>query len=101
MTGTCPGAARGEDGRMGWRMRARHRLHEPETPVDRASDEEIVAPLGACLSARDRLIVLLMARPELRRGEVCGPASLGCAPAGRLPAAGVRGRPRAPACGPP
>src|SRR5260370_9929155 len=33
-----PGAARGEDGRMGWRMRARHRLHEPETPVDRASD---------------------------------------------------------------
>src|SRR6266700_3739058 len=29
-----PGAARGEDGRMGWRMRARHRLREPETPVD-------------------------------------------------------------------
>ena len=25
-----PGAARGEDGRMGWRMRARHRLHEPQ-----------------------------------------------------------------------
>jgi integrase/recombinase XerD len=67
-----PGAARGEDGRMGWRMRARHRLHEPETPVDRASDEEIVALLGACLSARDRLIVLLMARAGLRRGEVCG-----------------------------
>jgi integrase/recombinase XerD len=67
-----PGAARGEDGQMGWRMRARHRLHEPETPVDRASDAEIVALLGACLSARDRLIVLLMARAGLRRGELCG-----------------------------
>jgi len=67
-----PEAARGEDRRMGWRMRARHRLHEPETPVDRASDAEIVALLHACLSARDRLIVLLMARAGLRRGEVCG-----------------------------
>ena len=67
-----PGAARGEDGRMGWRMRARHRLHEPETPVNRATDEEIVALLGACLSARDRLLVLLMARAGLRRGELCG-----------------------------
>jgi integrase len=67
-----PEAARGEDGRMGWRMRARHRLHEPERPVDRASDGDIVAVLGACRSARDRLIVLLMARAGLRRGEVCG-----------------------------
>ena len=25
-------------GGTGWRMRARHRLHEPETAVDRASD---------------------------------------------------------------
>jgi integrase len=67
-----PAAARGEDGRMAWRMRARHRLREPETPVDRASDEEIVALLRACRSARDRLIVLLMARAGLRRGELCG-----------------------------
>jgi integrase/recombinase XerD len=67
-----PEAARGEDGRMGWRMRARHRLHEPQTPVDRASDAEIVALLHACLSARDRLIVLLMARAGLRCGELCG-----------------------------
>src|SRR5216683_4428850 len=67
-----PEVARGEDGRMRWRMRARHRLHEPETAVDRASDEEIVALLHACRSARDRLIVLLMARAGLRRGEVCG-----------------------------
>ncbi|HUE32511.1 MAG TPA: tyrosine-type recombinase/integrase [Mycobacterium sp.] len=67
-----PAEARGEDGRMAWRMRARHRLPEPETTIDRASDEQIVALLGACRSARDRLIVLLMARGGLRRGEVCG-----------------------------
>jgi site-specific recombinase XerD len=67
-----PGGARGEDGRMAWRLRARHRLREPQSRVDRASDEEIVALLGACCSARDRLIVLLMARAGLRRGEVCG-----------------------------
>ena len=67
-----PAEARGEDGRMAWRMRARHRLREPETTVDRASDEQIVALLRACRSARDRLIVLLMARGGLRRGEVCG-----------------------------
>lgn len=67
-----PDAARGEDGPMAWRMRARHRLREPETPVDRASDAEIVALLRACRSARDRLIVLVMARAGLRRGELCG-----------------------------
>ena len=67
-----PEAARGEDARMGWRMRARHRVHEPHREVDRASDEEIVALLRGCRSARDRLIVLLMARAGLRRGEVCG-----------------------------
>ena len=67
-----PEQARGEDGRMAWRMRARHRLREPETMVDRASDEQIVALLRTCRSARDRLIVLLMARAGLRRGEVCG-----------------------------
>jgi integrase len=67
-----PDAARGEDGRMAWRMRARHRLREPETPVARASDAEIVALLRVCRSARDRLIVLVMARAGLRRGELCG-----------------------------
>ncbi len=67
-----PAQARGEDTRLAWRMRARHRLHEPESMVDRASDEEIVAVLAGCRSARDRLIVLLMARAGLRRGEVCG-----------------------------
>ena len=85
-----PGEARGEGGRMAWRLRARHRLREPRKPVDRASDEEIVALLRACCSARDRLIVRLMARAGLRRGEVCGlrrsdvhllpdSAALGCA----------------------
>jgi len=67
-----PEAARGEDGRMAWQMRARHRLHEPDSPVDRAADADIVALLGVCRSARDRLIVLLMARAGLRRGELCG-----------------------------
>jgi integrase/recombinase XerD len=67
-----PEQARGEDGRMAWRMRARHRVREPEAEVERASDEEIVALLHACRSARDRLVVLLMARAGLRRGELCG-----------------------------
>ena len=67
-----PEKARGEDRAMAWRMRARHRLHEPDAGVDRASDSEIVALIAACRSARDRLIVLLMARAGLRRGELCG-----------------------------
>lgn len=67
-----PAQARGEEGRMAWRLRARHRLHEPETPVDRASDAETVGLLHACRSARDRLLVLLLARAGLRRGEACG-----------------------------
>jgi NaMN:DMB phosphoribosyltransferase len=54
-----PAEARGEEVGLSWRLRARHRLHEPERAVDRASDEEIVALLGACRSARDRLIVLV------------------------------------------
>ena len=67
-----PESARGEEAGMAWRMRARHRLHEPQRPVDRAADADIVAVLGACRSARDRLIVLLMARAGLRRAEVLG-----------------------------
>jgi site-specific recombinase XerD len=67
-----PVVARGEEAGMSWRLRARHRVHEPDTRVDRAADSDIVALLGACVSARDRLIVLLLARAGLRRGEVCG-----------------------------
>ncbi|MEU1631202.1 tyrosine-type recombinase/integrase, partial [Streptomyces sp. NPDC020096] len=40
--------------------------------VDRASDEEIVAMFRACRSARDRLIVLLLSRVGLRRGQAVG-----------------------------
>ena len=67
-----PAEARGEEGRMVRRLRARHRLREDERPVDRASDAEITALLRSCRSARDRLVVLLMARAGLRRGELCG-----------------------------
>lgn len=67
-----PDAARGDDARMGWRLRARHRVCEPQRPVDRATDAEIVALLRGCRSARDRLVVLLLARAGLRRGEACG-----------------------------
>lgn len=67
-----PDVARPDEGGTGWRMRARHRLHEPETAVERAGDADVVALLRACRSARDRLIVLLMARAGLRRGEVLG-----------------------------
>jgi integrase/recombinase XerD len=67
-----PGQARGEDGQMSWRMRALHRACEVERPVGRAADADIAAVVTACRSARDRLVVLLMARAGLRRGEVAG-----------------------------
>lgn len=67
-----PFEAQGEDSRLTFRLRARHRLQEEENPVDRASDEEIVAMFAECHSARDRLLLLLMARVGLRRGEVAG-----------------------------
>jgi site-specific recombinase XerD len=71
-TRSLPLAAQGEGTALRYRMRARHQVKEPDSPVDRASDEEIVALLGACLSARDRLIVLLLSRAGLRRGEAAG-----------------------------
>jgi integrase/recombinase XerD len=68
-----PMEARGEQAEIAaTRLRARHRLQEPDNPVDRASDEEIVALFEACRSARDRLIVLLLARAGLRRSEAAG-----------------------------
>jgi site-specific recombinase XerD len=67
-----PMAVQGEGTALHYRMRARHQLKEPDTAVDRASDEEIVGLLRACLSARDRLIVLLLSRAGLRRGEAAG-----------------------------
>jgi hypothetical protein len=50
-----PVEAKGESGGLRYRLRARHRLQEPESEVDRASDEEVVAMFRACRSARDRL----------------------------------------------
>ena len=66
-----PAEARGEDGRMAWRMRARHRLPEPETAVDRATDEQIVALLRACRSARDKLKVTTIFCAPVARDPRC------------------------------
>ena len=68
--------------------------------MDRASDRSRGAA-AACRSARDRLIVLLMARAGLRRGELCG---LRRSDVHLLPdsaSAGVRGGAGAPARGAP
>jgi integrase/recombinase XerD len=67
-----PGEARAGDGRMSWRIRARHRACEVDAPVSRAAETDIAALVAACASARDRLIVLLLARAGLRRGEAAG-----------------------------
>ncbi|HEX9498739.1 MAG TPA: hypothetical protein VF926_10265 [Mycobacterium sp.] len=67
-----PVEARGENTRLNYVARPRHRLSEPEIRVDRASDDEVLALLGAGRSARDRFIVITMSRAGLRRGEVCG-----------------------------
>lgn len=71
-TRSLPEEARGDHPGLTYRLRARHRVKEPKRPVDRATDEEIVALFRACHSCRDRLIVLLMARGGLRRGQVVG-----------------------------
>ncbi|MDP4510366.1 tyrosine-type recombinase/integrase [Nonomuraea turcica] len=65
-----PIEARGIDARF--RLRARHRMREARSAIDRATNEEIVALFRACHSARDRLIVALMARVGLRRGQLTG-----------------------------
>ncbi|MDQ1033356.1 integrase/recombinase XerD [Streptomyces umbrinus] len=67
-----PVEARGESGGLRYRLRARHRLQEPESEVDRASDEEVVAMFRSCRSARDRLTLLLLARVGLRPGQTAG-----------------------------
>lgn len=88
-----PVAATGEGSRLRARLGARHRLRESQEPVGRLSDSDLVAMVSVARSARDRLIMLLMARAGLRRGEVAGlrrgdmhllldNASLGCRTAG-------------------
>lgn len=67
-----PAEVRGEAAGLRYAARPRHRLSETARPVDRATDAEVVALLRACLSARDRFVVMAMARAGLRRGEVTG-----------------------------
>jgi integrase/recombinase XerD len=67
-----PAEVRGEGSERRYWAKPRHRLHEPDTPVDRATDEEVLALLRACRSARDRLVIVCLARAGLRRGELCG-----------------------------
>jgi integrase/recombinase XerD len=67
-----PSEVRGEGGDLRYWAKPRHRLQEPDEPVDNATDQEVLALLRACRSARDRLIILGLSRVGLRRGELCG-----------------------------
>lgn len=67
-----PDEVRGENPALRYVARPRHRLSEVERVVDRATDEEVLALLRACRSARDRFMVIAMARAGLRRGELAG-----------------------------
>ena len=67
-----PAEVRGEAAGLRYAARPRHRLSETARPVDRATDAQVVALLRACRSARDRFVVMAMARAGLRRGEVTG-----------------------------
>ncbi len=71
-TRDLPHEAHVEGAGLEYRLKARHRLQEPASQVDRASDEAVVAMFQACRNARDRLVVLLLARVGLRRGQVAG-----------------------------
>lgn len=67
-----PAEVQGEFGIPRGYAKVRHRLHEPGDQIDRVTDEETIALVRACRSARDRLIVLLMTRAGVRRGELVG-----------------------------
>ncbi|MFD3935209.1 tyrosine-type recombinase/integrase [Streptomyces sp. NPDC058611] len=67
-----PLEAQGEDSGLSYRLRAVHRSQEPEAEMDRATDDELVAMFLECRNARDRLIVLLLGRVGLRRGQAAG-----------------------------
>ncbi|MEU4358723.1 tyrosine-type recombinase/integrase [Streptomyces virginiae] len=67
-----PVEAQGEDSGLSYRLRARHRVQEPQSVLDRASDDEIVSMFLKCRCARDRLVVVLLARAGLRRGQAAG-----------------------------
>ena len=92
-----PAQARGEEHRMAWRMRARHRLHEPEATVDRASDAEIVAWCGLAVGAGSADRVVDGAGWAAPR-RIVWVAAFGCSSAGRLACAGLRVSAGSPAC---
>ncbi|MGW6151738.1 hypothetical protein ACWFRM_01190 [Streptomyces sp. NPDC055144] len=71
-TPDLPDAAQRESGCMWLRLRARHRVQEPETGIDRAGDGEVVAIFLACRSARGRLTLLLLSRVGLHPGQIAG-----------------------------
>ncbi|MEU6184254.1 tyrosine-type recombinase/integrase [Streptomyces coeruleorubidus] len=71
-TRDLPPEAAGSDSGLNYRLRARHRVKEPQSNVDRASDEEAVAMLRACCSARDLFLIIVMARAGLRRSQTVG-----------------------------
>ena len=90
-----PAEVRGEASGLRYVARPRHRLSETEMVVDRATDMEMLGLLRACRSARDRFMVMAMARAGLRRGEVAGPP--GHAPGLRRHHARLRGSRRSSA----
>jgi integrase len=67
-----PMEARGENAASNYVARPRHRFSEPETRVDRATDDEVLALLSpAGLRVTDSSCWRCRV-PGLRRGEVCG-----------------------------
>lgn len=67
-----PVEARGSNGEPRYYAKARHRVSAPQQPLQQATDQEVLALLTACRCARDRFIVLLLARAGLRRSEAAG-----------------------------
>ena len=67
-----PLEARGSGRTVAYRLKAQHRVSVPRRRRDRAADEQVLALLRACRCARDRFIVVLLARAGLRRGEAAG-----------------------------
>ena len=96
-----PGAARGEEAGMSWRMRARHRVHEPERPVDRAADADIVAVLGALPLGAGPADRAADGAGRVAPGRGAGAAPQRCASAAGFPGSGLWGRAGASACGAP
>jgi len=94
-----PAEVRGEGDQVRYWAKPRHRLREPDEPVDNATDEEVLPLLRACHSARDRLIIVLPgAGGAAPRGAVrpAPPAGRGADAAGCAQRAARRPVPPAP-----